>query len=281
MTWTLWPFRGLLRSKMGSLLECSYMTSYPTSIDTFSLSRTVFEIFDFIICGFDLEHWILEVTRGKIFSLFEGTYTASYLVSIDNFSPSHTVFEIFDFKNFGVWPWPLICDVHMSWVTFSLFKDSHMTSYLTPFDIFSSISCRIQDNRLRSFRGLTLNYDIRWLPEVKNVLSIRKPIHNFPSIFYWQFLSISYRFSDIRLRSFWGVTSTFGLCWFPEVEYFASIRKHIRYILFKLLLTLSLSRTVFEIFDCKISGVWPWPMTFAGYLRLILFPAFESTYVTP
>ena len=31
---------------------------------------------------------------------------------------------------------------------------------------------------------------------------IRKPIHDFLSNFYWHFLSISYRFRDIRLQSF-------------------------------------------------------------------------------
>ena len=40
-------FRGHLRSKICSPFESPYMTSYLTSIDTFSLSRTVFEIFDF------------------------------------------------------------------------------------------------------------------------------------------------------------------------------------------------------------------------------------------
>ena len=41
------------------------MISYLTSIDTFSLSRTVFEIFDFKVLGFDLDFWTLEVTWGQ------------------------------------------------------------------------------------------------------------------------------------------------------------------------------------------------------------------------
>ena len=42
-----WTFRGQLRSKIFSPFESPYMTSYLTSIDIFSLSHTVFEIFDF------------------------------------------------------------------------------------------------------------------------------------------------------------------------------------------------------------------------------------------
>ena len=96
------------------------MTSYLTSIDTFSLSRTVFEIFDFKV----LRVWPWSLTfRGhlgsKIFSPFESPYMTSYLTSIDTFSLSRTVFEkiwvkIFRVKqNGGFWPfqgqghWPI------------------------------------------------------------------------------------------------------------------------------------------------------------------------------
>ena len=62
-----WPltFRGHQRSKIFSPFESPYMTPYLTSIDTFSLSRTVFEIFDFKVFRFDLDLWPLEVTRGQ------------------------------------------------------------------------------------------------------------------------------------------------------------------------------------------------------------------------
>ena len=84
------------------------MTSYLISIDTFSLSRTVFEIFDFKV--FRVWPWPLTFRghlRSKIFPLFESPYMTSYSTPIDTFSPSCTVFEIFDFKVFRVWPWPL------------------------------------------------------------------------------------------------------------------------------------------------------------------------------
>ena len=84
------------------------MTFYPTSIDTFSLSRTVFEIFDFKV--FKVWPWPLIFRghlRSNICSPFESPYMTSYPTSIDIFSLSLSVFEIFDFKVFRVWPWPL------------------------------------------------------------------------------------------------------------------------------------------------------------------------------
>ena len=105
-----WPltFRGHLRSKIFSPFESPHMTSYLTPLDTFSLSRTVFEIFDFKV--FRVWPWPLTFRghlRSNICSPFESPYMNSYLTPIDTFSLSRTVFEIFDFKVFRVWPWPL------------------------------------------------------------------------------------------------------------------------------------------------------------------------------
>ena len=135
-----WPltFRGHQRSKIFSSFEIPYMTSYLTSIDTFSLSRTVFEIFNFKV--FRVWPWPLTFRghlRSKIFPPFESPYMTSYLTSIDTFSLSRTVFEIFDFKIFRVWPWPLTFRGHLGSKFFSPFESSYMTSYLTSIDIFS------------------------------------------------------------------------------------------------------------------------------------------------
>ena len=45
--------------------ERPYMTSYLTSMDTISLSRNVFELFDFNFLGFDLDLWPLKVIWGQ------------------------------------------------------------------------------------------------------------------------------------------------------------------------------------------------------------------------
>ena len=96
------------------------MTSYLTFIDNFSLSHTVFEIFDFKV--FRVWPWPLTFKGhlgSKILPPFESPYMIFYLTSIDNFSLSRTVFEkirvkIFRVKqNGGFWPfqgqghWPI------------------------------------------------------------------------------------------------------------------------------------------------------------------------------
>ena len=88
------------------------MTSYLTSMDTISLSRTVFEIFDFKA----FRDWPWPLTpKGHLGSKngiqFERPYMTAYLTALD--SLSRTVFEIFDFKVFRVWPWPLIPESHL------------------------------------------------------------------------------------------------------------------------------------------------------------------------
>ena len=135
-----WPltFRGQLRSKKISPFESPYMTPYLTSIDTFFLSRTFFEIFDFKV--FWVWPWPLTFRNhlgSKIFSPFESPYMISYLTSIDTFFLSRTVYEIFDFKVFWVWPWPLTFEGHLRSKIFSSFESPYMTPYLTSTDTFS------------------------------------------------------------------------------------------------------------------------------------------------
>ena len=135
-----WPstFRGHQRSKIFSLFGYSYMTSYLTSIDTFSLSHTVFEIF--VIKVFTVWPWPLTFKghlKSKIFPPFESPYMISYLISVSTFSLSRSIFEIFNFAVFRVWPWPLTFRGHPRSKIFSLFESSCMTSYLTSIDTFS------------------------------------------------------------------------------------------------------------------------------------------------
>ena len=108
----VWPCPLTPKDHLGSKFfipfESSCMTSYLTSMDIISLSRTVLVIFDFEV--FRVWPWPL-TPKGhlgsKKFIQFEIPYMTSYLTSMDNISPSRTVFEIFDFEIFRVWPWPL------------------------------------------------------------------------------------------------------------------------------------------------------------------------------
>ena len=153
----VWPwfltFRGHQSSIIFSPFESPYMTSYLTSIDTFSLSRTVFEISDFKV--FRVWPWPLTFRghqRSKIFPPFESPYMTSYLTSIDIFSLSRTVFEIFDFKVFRVWPWPLTFRGHQRSKIFSPFESPYMTSYLTSIDTFSLSRTVFEKIRVKIFR---------------------------------------------------------------------------------------------------------------------------------
>ena len=83
-----WPLtsKGHQRSKNFIPFESPYVTSYLTSIDTYSLSRTVFEIFDFKLSRV----WPWPLTseghpKSKIFIPFESPYMTSYLTPIDTF----------------------------------------------------------------------------------------------------------------------------------------------------------------------------------------------------
>ena len=107
------------------------MTSYLTSMDNISLSRTVFEIFDFEISRV----WPWPLTPwghlgSKNIMQFGSPYMTSYLTPIENISPSRTILEIFDFSVFRVWPWPLTSQGHPR-SKFLYYSKAHMTSYLT------------------------------------------------------------------------------------------------------------------------------------------------------
>ena len=110
--WPLTP-KGHLGSKKITAFESSYMTPYLTSMDTISLSRTVFEIFDFKV--FRVWPWPLTPKSHlelKKIPPFESPYMTSYLTSMNTISLSRTVFEKFDFKVFRVRPWPLTPKFH-------------------------------------------------------------------------------------------------------------------------------------------------------------------------
>ena len=138
----VWPWPLTSESHLGSKncipFESSYMTSYLTFMDTISLSRTVFEIFDFKV--FRVWPWPL-ASKGhlgtNISIPFKSPYMTSYLTSMDTISLSRTVFEIFDFKVFRVWPWPLTSKGHLGSNIFIPFESLYMTSYLTSMDTIS------------------------------------------------------------------------------------------------------------------------------------------------
>ena len=260
-----WPltFTGDPKSKIFPPFESPYMTSYLTHIDTFSLSRTVFEIFDFKV--FRVWPWPLTFRghlRSNICSPFESPYISSYLTSIDIFSLSRTVFEIFDFKVFTVWPWLLTFRGHLRSNIFSPFESPYMTSYLTPIDTFSLYRTvfEIFDFKvftvwpwLLTFRG-HLRSNIFSPFESPYMTSYLTPIDTF-SLYRTVF-----EIFDFKVFRVWSWPLTFRgdprskICSPFESPYMTSYLTPIE--------TFSLSRNVFEIFDFKVFRVWPWPLTF-------------------
>ena len=278
-----WPltFRGHLGSNIFSLFESPYMTSYLTPIDTFSLYRTVFEIFDIKV--FRVWPWPLTFRghpRSKIFQLFESSYMISYLTPIDIFSLSRTDFEIFDFKGFRVWSWPLTFRVHPRSKIFQLFESSYMTSYLTPIDIFSLSRTVFEIFDFKVFRvwpwALTFRGHLR-----SNICS------PFESPYMTSYLTSIDTFSLSR-----NVFEIFDFKVFRVWPWPLTFRGHLRSNIFSpfecpykpscltSIGTFSLSRTVFEIFDFKVFRVWTWPLTFRGHLRSNIFSPFEGPYLT-
>ena len=207
------------------------MTSYLTSIETFSLFRTVFDIFDFKV--FRVWPWPLTFRghqRSKIFSPFENPYMTSYLTSIDTFSLSRTVFQIFNFKVFRVWPWPLTFRGHLRSKIFSPFESPYRTSYLTSIDTFSLSRTVFEIFNFKVFR-----------------------------VWPWPLTSRGH----LRSKIFSPFESPYRTSYLTSID------------------TVSLSRTVFEIFNFKVFRVWPWPLTFdlchsKGHLRSKIFSPFES-----
>ena len=217
--WLLTP-EGHLGSKNFILFESPYTTSYLTSMDTISLSLTVFEIFDFKI--FRVWPWLL-TSKGhleaKNFILFESLYMTSYLTPMDTISLSLTVFEIFDFKILRVWPWPLTRKGHLVAKNSILFESPYMTPYLTSRDIISLSLTVFEIFDFKIFRvwPWLLTPQGHYLGS-RTIYTVRRPIYYFLFDFYEQHLSISYRFRDIRIRNFLGLTLTFDPWWSSGVE---------------------------------------------------------------
>ena len=94
-----------LRSDIFLPFEIPYMTFYKLSIDTFSIFRTVFDIFELKNPGYDLDIWPVEVTWGRIYFCHSKAHFLS-----DTFSLSRsTVSGIIRIKslkvaqNGGIW----------------------------------------------------------------------------------------------------------------------------------------------------------------------------------
>ena len=277
--WPLTP-KGHLGSKNFIPFEIPYMTSYLTSMDTISLSLTVFEIFDFKI--FRVWPWPLTPKghRGsKNFIPFESPYMILYLTSINTISLSRTVFEIFDFKIFRVWPRPLTPKGHLGSKNSNLFESPYMTSYLTSMDTISLSPTVFEIFDFNVFRV----WPWPLTPEGHMGSILFKPFESpYMTSYLTSMDTISLSLTVFEIFDFkifrvwpWPLTSKGHLgsknSILFESPYMTSYLTSMD--------TISLSLTVFEIFDFKIIRVWPWPLTPKGHLGSKNFIPFESPYM--
>ena len=199
-------------------------------MDSISLSRTVFEIFDFKV--FKVWPWPL-TPIGHLGSKktipFKRPYMNSYLTSMDTISLSNTDLDIFDFKVFRVWPWPLTPKGHLGSKNFIPFERPYMTSYLTPMDTISLSRTVFEIFDLNVSRVRPWPLTPKGHLGSKNFIPFERPY---------------------------------------MTSYLSSMD------------TISLSRTVFEIFDFNVSRVWPWPLTPKDHLGSKKIVPFERPYLT-
>ena len=279
-TWPLTP-KGHLGSTFFIPFESPYMTSYLTSMDTISLSRTVSRYSTSKFSWFDLDLWPLKVIWGQIFFIpFESPYMASYLTSMDTISLSRTVFEIFDFKVFRVWPWPLTPKGHLGSKNFIPFESPYMTSFLTSMDTLSLSRTVFEIFDFEVFRVWP------WPLTPKGHLgsTFFKPFESpYMTSYLTSMDTISLSRTVFEIFDFkvfrvwpWPLTPKGHLgsknCILFESPFMTSYLTSMD--------TISLSRTVFDIFDFEVFRVWPWPLTPKDHLGWKFFIPFESPYMT-
>ena len=278
--WPLTP-KAHLGSKKFIPLESPYMTSYLTSMDTISLSRTVSEIFDFKV--FRVWPWPLtpkDHLGSKTFFSFERPYMTSYLTSMDTISLSRTVFEIFDFKVFRVWPWPLTPKGHLGWKKFIPLERPYMTSYLTSMDTISLSRTVSEIFDFKVFRVRPRPLTPKGHLGSENFIPLESPHMTFyltsmDTISLSRTVSEIFDFKVFRVRprpltpkGHLGSENFIPLESPHMTSYLTSMD------------TISLSRTVSEIFDFKVFRVWPWPLTPKDHLGSENFIPLESPYMT-
>ena len=259
--WPLTP-KGHLGSENFIPLKSPYMTSYLTSMDTISLSRTVSEIFEFKV--FKVWPWPLtpkDHLGSKTFFSLKSPYMTSYMTSMSTISLSSTVSAIFDFKVFRVRPRPLTPKSHLESNNFVPLESPHMTSYLTSMDTIFLSRTVSEIFEFKVFRvwpwpltpkghlGSEISYHWKahiWLP-IWLLWTPSLYLVPFPRYSNSKFLGFDLDLWPLKI--IWGQKHCFLLESLHMTSYLPSMD------------TMSLSRTVSEIFVFKVLGfdldLWP------------------------
>ena len=170
------------------------MNSYLTSMDTISLSCTIFELFDSKIFGFEFDLWRLKVIWGRKKLYYSKAHIWHHLSISYRFryirlqSAQGLTLTIELWRSSGIW-YQKNLKAHI-WLPIWLLRTPSL--YLVPFSRYSTS------------KFLEFDLDLWPLKVIwgKKKYTIRKPIYDFLFDFYELHLSISYRSRDIRLQSF-------------------------------------------------------------------------------
>ena len=197
-------------------------TLYSVNLDTSYLVYRFWDIwlqrFKGLILTFDL--WIFTFRGSEVKNMPEiGEPIQDFLSDIYWLFPSIS-YRFWDIRHQSLWGLTLTFDFWRSPVVKNIFtirKPLH--DFLSNIHwCFLSIFYRFRDILLQSFKGLSLTSELQRSSGVKKCLAFWKPILDFLFNFYWHFWFISYRFGNIRLQSFWGLTLTFDLQKSPQVK---------------------------------------------------------------
>ena len=266
------------------------MTSYLTSMNTTSLSRTVLEIFDFkIFQGLTLVIWGRKLSYhstpdghlgSKTFIPFESPYMTSYWTSMNTISLSCAVFEEFNFKVFRVWPRPSTTEGHLWSKNCIPFESPYMVSFSTSMDNISPSRTVFEIFNFKDFRvwpwpltpkghlgsnnliPFEISYMISYLSPMDTISLSRTVLEIF----------------DFKIFRVW--PWPFTPCGHLKLNFFIIFESPYMTSYLTSMNTISLSSTVLEIFDFKIFRVWPWPLTPEGHLGSKICTPFESLYMT-
>ena len=276
-----WTPKGHLRSKKRIPFESPSMTFYLTSMDNISLSRTVFEIFDFIV--FRVRPWpltpkshlgskIVYHSKAHIWLAIWLPWTTSlYLVPFSRYST-------LKFLGFDLDLWPL----KIIWGQKNLYH-SKAHIWLPIWLLWTTSLYLVPFSRYSTSRFLGFDLDL-WPQKViwgQKMLYYSK-VHIWLAIWLqWTtslYLVPFQRYSTSKLLGFdldlwplnviWG-EKKFILFESPYMTCYLTFMDNI-----------SLSRTVFEIFDFEVFRVWLWPLTPKGHLGSKDFIPFESPCMT-
>ena len=280
----VWPWpstpKGHLGSKKIIPFERPYMTSYLTFMDTISLSRTVFEIFDFKVLGFDLDLWFLKViwgrkklyhSKGHIWLPIWLPCTPSlYLIPFWRYSTSK-------FLEFDLDLWPLKV---ISGEKIIPFERSYMTSYLTYMDSISLSHTVFEIFDFKVFRVWPRPLTPKGHLGSEKFIPFERP---YMTSYLTSMDTISLSHTDLEIFDF----KVFRVWPWPSTpkghlgsEKIIPFERPYMTSYLTSMDTISLSCTVFEIFDFKVFRVRPWPLTPKGHLGSKKIIPFERPYMT-